>query len=112
MTGDERIYRLEGETPVQCDILTMMSELKKHGGYQKVAAQAVGDIYVSTIFLMVDHNWLKRGPPILFETMAFDKDGKPLRQQRYSTYDEARAGHEAICKELDNGQSDAGQVHQ
>lgn len=54
---------------------------------------------VSTIFLVFDHQWSK-GPPILFETMIF---GYPVGkddeyQERYSTIEEARAGHERAVR--------------
>ena len=48
--------------------------------------------WVSTVFLGIDHSFLKDGPPILFETMIFRG---PLDQEmdRYSTYEEAVQGH-------------------
>lgn len=51
-----------------------------------------GLVTVSTIFLGLDHGWDEGGPPILFETMII---GGPLdeSQERYSTWDEAVAGH-------------------
>jgi hypothetical protein len=56
------------------------------------------DIYVSTVFLGIDHNWgfedEKR--PILFETMVFGGEYDEL-QFRYCTIDEARAGHKDVC---------------
>jgi hypothetical protein len=70
---------------------------------KRVAVDTIGDVRVSTVFLMIDHNWLD-GPPILFETMVF---GGPFDewQWRYHTWDEAVAGHRAIVagveKQLD-----------
>jgi len=54
-----------------------------------------GKIRISTVFLMVDHNYTDNGPPILFETMIFGGyfDGY---QQRYYTKKEAVDGH-AFC---------------
>jgi hypothetical protein len=34
----------------------------------------VGQYWVSTVFLGLDHNWLSEEPPLLFETMVFTKD--------------------------------------
>ena len=47
---------------------------------------------VSTVFLGIDHRFTGDGPPILFETMVFggECDGETWR---YSTWDEAVAGH-------------------
>lgn len=49
-------------------------------------------VFVSTIFLGLDHSW-GPGDPILFETMIFN--GKhDQEQRRYHTYEEAEQGHE------------------
>lgn len=53
-------------------------------------------VSVSTVFLGIDHNFLRKGPPVLFETMVF---GPSMRDdpfdimRRYHTWDEALAGH-------------------
>lgn len=54
-------------------------------------------ITVSTVFLGIDHNFSK-GLPILFETMIFRDDDEYELIQRHSTYEEAKIGHENICK--------------
>jgi hypothetical protein len=67
----------------------------------------LGYCTVSTVFLGVDHAFWG-GPPILFETMVFappeggttfpeEWDG---RQRRYTTWDEAVAGHDEMVAEL------------
>src|SRR3972149_4247748 len=50
------------------------------------------DVYVSTVFLGINHRFGDDGPPLLFETMIFggEHDGW---QARYSTWDEAVEGH-------------------
>jgi hypothetical protein len=57
------------------------------------------DVHVSTVFMGLDHNFTGQGPPILFETMIF---GSELDQsmRRYSTWDEAAAGHIALVEQL------------
>lgn len=51
---------------------------------------------VSTVFLGLDHRMMMSGgPPLLFETMVFE-DGEGTDQERYSTWDEAEAGHARI----------------
>lgn len=54
-------------------------------------------VRVSTVFLMLDHNYIPGGPPVLFETMIFggDHDGY---QDRYTTKAEALIGHEKAVK--------------
>lgn len=60
-------------------------------------------VLVSTVFLGLDHSFLAgdADPPIVFETMVFtDKEGHPYEEytERYSTWDEAQAGHRRICE--------------
>lgn len=52
---------------------------------------------VSTIFLGLDHAFTTEGSPVLWETMVFggDLDGE---QQRYTSEEAARAGHEAMVQ--------------
>lgn len=63
-----------------------------------IAAERVADVWVSTIWLGIDHRFGSAGPPLVFETMVF---GGPLdgEQWRWSTPDEARAAHaRAVAK--------------
>lgn len=69
---------------------------------RRVAKTVVGEAEVSTVFLGVDHNWLGSGPPILFETMIFGGKGDE-HQWRYSTWEQAEAGHKAVVDALTNG---------
>lgn len=50
------------------------------------------EVFVSTVFLGLDHNFFGSGPPVLFETMIF---GGPHDEfcDRYRTVAEAREGH-------------------
>ena len=46
------------------------------------------------MFLGLDHSW--GGKPLLFETMVFrNRSGEEM--DRYSTWDEAEAGHQLMC---------------
>jgi hypothetical protein len=59
---------------------------------KRIADDKVGDAWVSTVWLGLDHNFLGNGPPIIFETMVFG--GKyDQEQERYSTEAAALAGH-------------------
>jgi len=83
-------YRLEGKTPVIADDFDSAFKTDR-----RVARTEVGDVVVSTVFLVIDHNHFGGGGPILFETMVF---GGSLDQEmkRYRTWDEAAAGHEEM----------------
>jgi hypothetical protein len=82
----------DGNYPAQEEFET----LHKRVGDDKIDGQRV-----STVFLSLDHNW-SGGEPLLFETMIF---GGPYDtfMERYSTYDQAKAGHERIVHCLKHG---------
>lgn len=54
-------------------------------------------VEVSTVWLGLDHNWWPDRPMKIFETMIFGGD-LDLEQWRYSTEEEALAGHAETCK--------------
>ena len=59
--------------------------------------------YVSTVFLGLDHNF-GSGKPLLFETMVFKgKDMGDLDMERYSTWEEAEAGHKKMVEKWSKG---------
>jgi len=70
-----------------------------------VARTDLGYALVSTVFLGLDHNILGEGPPKLFETLVF---GGPLDGEmvRYSTWDEAVEGHDAMLNRVRSNNDD------
>ena len=88
-------YRLDGKKPVECeDLLTWAKGFETANRH--VAKEKRDGVLVSTVFLGLDHRLGGNGPPILFETMIFGgpHDGD---QDRYCTWEEAEAGHAAMC---------------
>jgi hypothetical protein len=90
-------YILRDKQPIPC------SDLLEWGRWletadRRVAADEVGSIRISTVFLGLDHNF-GGGPPLLFETMVFGGD---LDQEceRYSTWEEAEAGHRKMIERV------------
>lgn len=77
---------------------------------RRIGGDEIGDCYVSTVFLGIDHGYRKGGPPILYETMVFwNGNGEPPEwlggrdmTWRYATYEEAEAGHQAACIKVMN----------
>lgn len=53
-------------------------------------------VTVSTVLLVISHQWDDAGPPVIFETMIFGGDHDEY-QERYCTLAEAQAGHAAAC---------------
>jgi hypothetical protein len=65
--------------------------------YQRIAEDTVGDYWVSTVWLGINHQF-GNGPPLIFETMVFAEDGRALEGEcwRYSTEQQAAAGHREV----------------
>jgi hypothetical protein len=63
-----------------------------------------GGLRVSTVRLPFDHQFAG-GPPLWYETMVFPKNSYwDLAMDRYTTEDEARAGHEAMVARVMSGE--------
>lgn len=66
---------------------------------------------VSTVDLGINHNFMKEGEPIYYETMVFliDKDKKlpeeSFMQARYSTKKQAKKGHKFVVRLVKNGEA-------
>lgn len=63
-------YILVGQTPVPCEDLLEWGHWFETAE-RRVALTFVGDYEISTVFLGLDHSFLNRGEPLLFETMIF-----------------------------------------
>ena len=79
------------------------AKLLEDPAYKRVAETTVGPYWVSTVWLGLDHSFLGYGPPLIFETMVFHSaDGSMLGDdeymERYSTEEQALAGHEHIVE--------------
>lgn len=72
----------------------------EHAGERvRVGMDFFWDCQVSTVFLTTNHNFGGEGPPLLFETMIFGGgDDEDCDQWRWSTWEEAAAGHAVVCK--------------
>jgi hypothetical protein len=78
-------------------------ELMRSPGYQdmkRVMTDEKDGIFCSTVWLCLNHQYSRRGPPLIFETMVFDRTSRhPWAEgymARYSTLEEAIAGHKAV----------------
>lgn len=99
----ERYILDENNNPVEEPDLMKWAEWMEKSewplGRRIVAQENVGDYWVSTVFLGIDHRFMGEGPPILWETMAFkhgDMSGDE-RQERYTSLAAARHGHAMMC---------------
>ena len=84
---------------------------------RRVAETETEMFWISTVFLGLDHNYLGKGPPIIFETMVFTREEHSplmhrmvrddLDQVRYASWDDAMAGHEAMVRRYQKREADA-----
>lgn len=91
---------LVDKVPVPTDDLYAWADWLKNANrnLRRNAYQCHGKrFWISTVFLPLDYNFTDEGPPILFETMVFeDHSYVGVMGERWSSYDEALAGHEML----------------
>lgn len=108
MTRTTGKYILDGKTVVPCDDLETWGRWMEIKGARNVAKTGLEPYsllrkmlpfiqfrpWVSTVFLGLDHSF-DDGPPLLFETMAFDSQHNELDgyTRRCSTWEEAERQH-------------------
>jgi hypothetical protein len=75
-------YILDGKIPVPCeDLLEWAQWIEKHQQDRVVKQEYIGTMWVSTVFLGLDHDHFRKGPPLLFETMIFRDANEQDRQE-------------------------------
>lgn len=85
--------------PVQVELETWARWFDRVENRLIAWTEIVSGVTVSTVFLGLDHNFGWAGPRVMFETMVFGGRADQY-QRRYSTWDDAKAGHEAIVRKL------------
>lgn len=95
-----QFYKLIGRLPVPCSLEEWADWRAKEGRFAHVVKQdRIGVLFVSTVFLGMDHN-LFIGEPHLFETMIFD-DLNDSYQTRCTTWESAEFMHQAAVAEAE-----------
>lgn len=91
------ILDAEGEPTPVGDVLTWARWFETTANRRVLDHHVGRRVWVSTVFLGLDHNWLPDGPPVLWETMIF---GGPFDQfqQRYTSALDALIGHETLYR--------------
>jgi hypothetical protein len=81
--------------------LQKFAELMEDLEYKRVAESHVGPLWVSTVWLGINHSF-GSGPPQIFETMVFPEEGVWDEEicERYATEEEALAGHQRVVDSL------------
>jgi hypothetical protein len=103
---DQFYYNMEGEPISRREGLKLFGDdpnLRRVAFTRIEEGEHVG-VEISTVLLVINHQF-GEGPPIIFETMVFhDGDGwRGEEQRRYSTKEEALAGHREIVAKITSG---------
>ena len=82
--------------------LEEFSKLCKDLDYKRVKQEHVGNYWISTVWLGMNHTW-GSGAPLIFETMVFEGDNiaEETDMERYTTEEEALAGHELFVQKFE-----------
>ena len=95
----DRWYILDRQNRVvPVDMLTWAHWLESANKHRQVNRTTISqDVFVSTVFIGLDHRFSGDGPPLIFETLIF---GGPLDGEmwRYSSWDDAETGHKAAVR--------------
>lgn len=98
---DPRYWILQGRTPVTVDDVLEWAQWYETSCRDNARIVRldhirprwyIPKIFVSTVFLGLDHNW-GGGPPLLFETKVFEPGGWGIYTDRYATWNQAEGGH-------------------
>lgn len=87
------LYRLDGRTPIKCESVLEWAEAMEDMASRSVAFTDLEGGEISTVFIGI--NIHGDDPPVVFETAILAPDDVEI-PARYSTWDEALAGHEEI----------------
>ena len=104
---EPRYAYLEGHEVVPLDISGRDEALREWARKfedtetRRVAVDEVGEVRVSTVFLVINHQHYA-GPPLWFETMVFGGDFDQ-EMDRYPTWESAKAGHDEVVRRLKEG---------
>lgn len=91
-------YILDGHEPVLCPNIHVWARWYETANRHVAQTFIPGGIWVSTVFLGIDHGFGNFARPILFETMVFGTEHD--YERRYATWDQALLGHQEVVAEV------------
>jgi hypothetical protein len=90
----------ENNKPIPSTIVDCGKWLEKNPERKAVKQEHVGDIFISTVFLGLDHSW-QSDVPVLWETMIFGGEHDQY-QDRYTSVEDALEGHQTALNLVNN----------
>ena len=82
----------ENNKPVKSTIVDCSKWLEENPERKAVKQEHIGDVFISTVFLGLDHAW-DSDVPVLWETMIFRGEHDQY-MDRYTSVEEALEGHQ------------------
>jgi len=82
---------------VSTSIIEAAEWLENNPERKAVKQEHIGDIFISTVFLGLDHSW-NSDVPVLWETMIFGGPNDQEYQERYTSYEDAVEGHKVAVQ--------------
>lgn len=92
-----QFYMLVGDELVPCDMMEWAVWSSENSNTIDFTVLNDGELQISTVFLGFGHGI---NGDELFETMAFNKNGKSVLQHRYRTLQEAKNGHKHVITSM------------
>ena len=86
--------------PIRSTIVDCGEWLKENPERKAVKQEHIGDIFISTVFLGLDHAW-DSDVPVLWETMIFGGENDQY-QDRYTSIKDALEGHKKALNLINN----------
>lgn len=110
MREHKYILSEDGKTPIPCSDTVAWGQWMNDPAKRVVSQERVGRHWISTVFLGLDHSFSEREPPILWETMVFNKESEhpceDIDCRRYSDHESACRGHNELVAEYRAKQDD------
>lgn len=97
MPLDNWILNDKREPVAEPDLLAWAKWFGDHNAERVVARTEIGASRVSTVFLGLDHNFARRGAPILWETMVFGGRLDQEQDRCSGSWQDAEAMHKKMC---------------
>jgi hypothetical protein len=112
MNGRPRYAKLgpNGEIILCDDLMEWAQWFEQSHHERQIKRDKIQGFLVSTVFLGLDHSFGFTKKQVWFETMVFRLNAKEgfkgdgYGQWRYSTLEEAKAGHAEICEKVRTGE--------
>lgn len=96
--NDKFILDETGNVKPESDLLRWGKWMQR--GNRVVKKETIGDVEVSTVFLGMNHNYNKEGPPIIWETMVFGGSHDQEQDRCSGTREQAEALHKKMCERV------------